>query len=90
MKISIDSRQTTVTERGQTSIPAVIRKESKLKKGQALEWEMISKREFRVWVVSSEKKGSLRKAFGYAKRHNTFRGMSSDAVLRKLRVGEKK
>ncbi len=88
MKTSIDSRQITVIERGQTSIPAAIRKESKLKKGQALEWEMISKREFRVWVVSSEKKGSLRKALGYAKRHDAFRRMTSDEVLRKLRQGE--
>ena len=44
----------TLTERGQISVPAALRKKMRLKPGQRLRWESISEREARVVVESAK------------------------------------
>jgi bifunctional DNA-binding transcriptional regulator/antitoxin component of YhaV-PrlF toxin-antitoxin module len=43
--------KTTVTERGQTAIPARVRRESSAGPGTELIWEVVGKDEWRVTVV---------------------------------------
>lgn len=90
MKLKVAPIKTRVTERGQTSIPSVIRREAQLKKGHGLQWEMVSNREFRVWVIAAEEKKNIRQALGYAKKNSQFKKMNSDQVLKYLRSAEKK
>lgn len=47
----MDSSLTTLTERGQVSMPAALRKKLGLRPGQPLMWKMISDTECRVVVV---------------------------------------
>ncbi len=57
----------TLTERGQISVPAALRKKMRLKPGQRLRWESISEREARVVVESAKPAGPLA-ALGYARK----------------------
>jgi AbrB family looped-hinge helix DNA binding protein len=80
--------KTTVTERGQVSIPAELRREMNLTPGQTVFWEKISATECRV-VIEPRKgiKPNPVAAIGFAKRH----GLPTRATaewMKILREGE--
>jgi bifunctional DNA-binding transcriptional regulator/antitoxin component of YhaV-PrlF toxin-antitoxin module len=77
----------TLTERGQVSLPAALRKAMKLNPGQALRWEQISERELRVHVVPPEAPGPLA-ALGYARRLRP-ETRTTAAWMHDLRAGER-
>ena len=78
----------TLTERGQISVPAALRKSMKLQPGQRLRWQRISDREMRVSVETPPVHGPLG-VLGYAQklRHGPARRTAS--WMRELRAGEK-
>jgi AbrB family looped-hinge helix DNA binding protein len=78
--------ESTLTERGQISIPASVRKAMNLRPGQRLRWQRISDREVRASVVSSSPPGALA-VLGYARKlRRTPRTTAS--WMRELRAGE--
>ena len=79
--------KTTVSERGQTAIPARLRRESGVKAGTELIWEALERDEWRVHVVREEPKRPNPKAMlGFAKR---FRKSKRTAQwMRELREGD--
>jgi len=66
---------TTLTKRGQVSVPASLRKELRLKPGQPLLWEKISDDECRVRIVRPREAGSARSMRGFMKRFQTDPGL---------------
>lgn len=82
------SRISVVTERGQVSIPAELRKELALGKGRRLLWEKAADSELRVVVLPErEPKGSLA-MLGFARRFRATRSTSD--WMAELREGEDK
>ncbi len=77
---------TTVTERGQISIPAGVRRVLNVKPGERLVWEPSGEHECRVRrVADTPIKGAMAMR-GYAKSFRDVR--STEAWLRELREGE--
>jgi bifunctional DNA-binding transcriptional regulator/antitoxin component of YhaV-PrlF toxin-antitoxin module len=82
------SRTSVVTERGQVSIPAELRKELALGKGRRLLWEKAADAELRVKVLPEhEPQGSLR-MLGFARRFRATRPTAD--WMAELREGEDK
>ena len=80
------SRISVVTERGQVSIPAELRRELALGKGRRLLWEKAADSEIRVVVLPEyEPQGSLR-MLGFARRFRQTR--STADWMAELREGE--
>jgi len=75
---------TTLTDRGQTSIPAKIRKSLGLKPGAKLRWQEVSDHECRL--VVDEKSPGAESMRGYAASFRKTR--SAAAWMRELREGE--
>ena len=80
--------KTTITERGQVSIPAELRRDMHLTPGQTILWEKVSATECRILiqprvVIKSDPMGAL----NLAKEHGLPQ-RPSDEVLRELREGE--
>jgi bifunctional DNA-binding transcriptional regulator/antitoxin component of YhaV-PrlF toxin-antitoxin module len=59
--------ETMLTERGQTSIPAPVRKHMRLTPGVKLRWQELSEHECRVIVQCRERGPGARAMLGYAK-----------------------
>lgn len=59
---------TVVTNRGQASIPAQLRKELALTAGQHLLWEKAGEREIRVTVLEGPIQGGAQSMRGFARR----------------------
>lgn len=79
----------TLTERGQISVPAALRRKMRLEPGQRLRWEAISEREARVIVESTEPAGPLA-ALGYARKNIGGRKPRRTAEwMKELRAGER-
>jgi AbrB family looped-hinge helix DNA binding protein len=80
--------RTTITERGQVSIPARLRRDMHLVPGQTVVWEKVSETECRLIV---EPRPVIRPdpfdALNFAKEHGLRQGRS-DEVLADLREGE--
>lgn len=77
---------TTLTERGQISIPAQIRRDLHLKPGMKIGWEEISDCECRL-VIKQEKRGcGARAMLGYAKQFRQTK--STDKWMSELRDGD--
>jgi len=70
MMISHDNftrmKASTLTERGQVSVPSELRKNMKLRPGARFRWEQISGNEFRVTVAPRKPAGALA-MLGYAR-----------------------
>ena len=64
---------TTVTERGQVSIPSEIRKQLGLEPGQRLEWVVVSDRECRVLRGAGSSVGIGRPRRGFARQLGPWR-----------------
>jgi len=78
----------TLTDRGQVSVPAALRRAMKLKPGQRLRFEAISPQEFRVFVANDEPGGAMA-ALGYARRLRPGQGRRTSEWMRELREGER-
>ena len=63
-----DNLVTTLTARGQTTVPAKLRKAGKLKSGQRLHWRQLSPFEFLVSVEGLQETPSAMAALGYARK----------------------
>ena len=80
--------KTTITERGQVSIPAKLRREMHLMPGQTVLWEKVSATECRLIVEPHAViKPDPFAALNFAKEHGLPQ-RRSDEVLRELRQGE--
>jgi bifunctional DNA-binding transcriptional regulator/antitoxin component of YhaV-PrlF toxin-antitoxin module len=78
---------TTLTERGQASLPASLRKEMGLRPGNRLRWQKLSSREVRLLVESGKQVAGPKAMLGFAK---SFRSPRRTADwMRDLRAGEK-
>ena len=80
---------TIVTERGQTSIPAKIRKQLNLKPGQKLRWQKVGDNECRVFHDRAEDMPGPLAMLGYARKFNPQDLRTTDEWMRELREGEK-
>ena len=80
--------KSTLTERGQISVPAALRKAMKLRPGQSFSWHRISDREMRVSVETLDATGPL-SVLGYARKLGGKSGRRTAAWMRELRAGEK-
>ncbi|WP_083767796.1 AbrB/MazE/SpoVT family DNA-binding domain-containing protein [Opitutus terrae] len=78
--------ESTLTERGQVSVPASVRKALNLRPGQRLRWQRISDREVRVSVASVASPGPLA-VLGYARKLRQTPRATAD-WMRELRAGE--
>ena len=80
--------EATLTERGQISIPAALRKAMNLLPGQRLKFEPVSGHEFRVHTENETPPGPMA-MLGYARklRHGPARRTSE--WMRELRAGER-
>ncbi len=80
--------ETTLTERGQTSIPMIIRKKLGLRPGQKMHWEIRGPNECRLLIDSAPEKPNIAKAIGFLRKINPQQPRSTDTILRELREGE--
>lgn len=80
------TRTTVVTERGQTSIPAELRRALQLARGQRLHWERLSERELKVTVLGPEPAQGADSMRGFAKRFRETR--TTAEWMEELRAGE--
>lgn len=78
---------TTVTERGQVSIPAEVRKTLHLEPGMKLVWEAVSDHECRVGTQKAIDRPGAMAMRGYAERFRKTR--STAEWMSELRDGEK-
>ena len=78
---------TVVTDRGQVSIPAHLRKELALTKGQRLLWQKTGKRELKVVVLESPAPRGAQAMRGFARRFRTEARTTADWMA-ELREGE--
>ena len=76
-----------ITERGQVSVPASLRKAMGLRPGQRLHWEQISDREIRVSLRGNDPPGPL-SVLGYAQRIRKSPPKRTAEWMRELREGE--
>jgi AbrB family looped-hinge helix DNA binding protein len=80
--------KTTITERGQVSIPAELRRDMHLTPGQTVLWEKVSETECRLVVQPrAVVKPDPLAALNFAKEHG-LPERRSDEVLAELREGE--
>ncbi|MEO6005738.1 MAG: sporulation regulator [Opitutus sp.] len=77
-----------LTERGQISVPAALRKAMKLRPGQRLKFAPISDREFRVLTQDDVPAGPMA-MLGYARKLRPGPARRTSAWMRELREGEK-
>jgi AbrB family looped-hinge helix DNA binding protein len=78
---------TVVTDRGQVSIPAHLRRELSLNKGQRLVWERVGDRELRVVVLEESVPRGPHAMLGFARRLRKEPRRTAD-WMRELREGE--
>lgn len=79
---------TTLTERGQTSLPARLRKELGLKPGQKLRWQRLTARECLVRIEPGAAVPGPRSMLGYARKTNAAAVRRTADWMRELRAGE--
>lgn len=76
-----------LTERGQVSFPAALRRKMELRPGQRLRWEAVSATEVRI-VVEPEVRPDPQKALGYGRRIRGREPRRTAEWMRELRGGE--
>ena len=79
---------TVITERGQVSIPAHLRKELALTRGRRLVWERIGERELRVVVLDEPAAAGAEAMRGFARRFRPKPRRTAE-WLELLREGER-
>jgi AbrB family looped-hinge helix DNA binding protein len=80
--------EATLTERGQISVPAALRKAMNLRPGQRLKFAPVSDNEFRVLTQNDAPAGPMA-MLGYARRLRAGPLRSTSAWMRELREGER-
>lgn len=80
--------ESTLTERGQISVPASLRKAMKLMPGQKLRFEPVSGHEFRVFTQNDAPIGPLA-VLGYARKLRPSAARRTSEWMQELRAGEK-
>lgn len=80
--------EATLTERGQISVPAALRKEMNLRPGQRLKFAQVSDHEFRVLTLNEDPPGPMA-ALGYARKLRSGPARRTSEWMRELREGEK-
>ena len=86
----MNSSLTTLTERGQVSMPANLRKKLCLMPGQPLLWEMVSDHECRVTIVRQQRHEGAKSMRGFMKRFQTDLPKTTAGWMALLRGGERK
>lgn len=81
------SETTVVTERGQVSIPAELRRDLDLAPGRRLRWEKVTPAELRVVVLPEDRPRGAKAMLGFARRFRD-RPRSTEDWIRELRDGE--
>jgi bifunctional DNA-binding transcriptional regulator/antitoxin component of YhaV-PrlF toxin-antitoxin module len=85
----MNDKTTILTERGQVSVPASIRREVGLKPGASLRWERLSDTELRVVVDRPAAPQGAYAALGYARRWVPAGSAGRTAeVMKESREGE--
>ena len=79
--------ESTLTERGQISVPMKLRKALQLKPGQRFTWQQVSDREIRVTLVSEEPALGPMGALGYARRLRPDEPRRTAEWIQELRAG---
>jgi bifunctional DNA-binding transcriptional regulator/antitoxin component of YhaV-PrlF toxin-antitoxin module len=80
--------ESTLTERGQISVPSQLRKTMKLRPGARFRWEQVSNSEFRVTVSSGKPAGAVA-MLGYARVLRKGKPRRTTAEwMREIREGE--
>jgi AbrB family looped-hinge helix DNA binding protein len=80
--------ESTLTERGQISIPSSLRKAMNLRPGQRLKFTAVSDHEFRVIARNDNAPGPIA-MLGYARKLRAGPGRRTSDWMRELREGEK-
>ena len=80
------SKVSVVTERGQVSIPAPLRKELRIEKGQRLRWEKAGEHEIRVLVLQDPEPPGAMAMLGFARKFRPTR--RTQDWMKELREGE--
>jgi len=83
----MNKNSTTLTARGQVSVPSSVRRRMGLKTGDRLRWEVISERECRV-VVEVHAIGDPLNALGFGPKFRGDKGRQTAEWMRELRAGE--
>jgi AbrB family looped-hinge helix DNA binding protein len=83
----VTMEESTLTERGQISIPAALRKAMNLRPGQRVRWERISEREARICIPHDVPAGPLA-VLGYARKLGHKRRTTA-SWMRQMRAGER-
>lgn len=87
MVVNMKTLATVVTERGQVSIPAEIRKQMKLLSGQRIVWELTSPTECKITLPPAKRPHGAVAMLGFA---STFRrARRTKDWMAELREGEK-
>ena len=81
------SNLSVVTDRGQVSIPANLRQELGIEKGQRLLWEKAGEHEIRIVVLQEPAPRGAKAMLGFARRFRPTR--STQEWMDELREGEK-
>jgi AbrB family looped-hinge helix DNA binding protein len=79
--------EATLTERGQISVPAALRKKMGLRAGQRLKFAAVSEREFRVFAENDAPPGPMAMR-GYARKLRGGPTRRTSAWMKELREGE--
>ena len=79
--------ESTLTERGQVSIPSALRRAMRLQPGQRLKFAPISAQEFRVIILPNAPLGP-RAVLGYARKLRKGPARRTAEWMRELREGE--
>lgn len=79
--------EATLTERGQISVPATLRKAMHLKPGQRLRFALVSDHEFRVFTENEAPPGPLA-MLGHARKLRAGPARSTSDWMKELREGE--
>jgi AbrB family looped-hinge helix DNA binding protein len=82
-----EKETTVITERGQVSIPASLRKELALSKGQRLTWQRVGDRELRVVVVEDAQPPGALAMLGFGRRLG-LEFKTTAELMAELREGE--
>lgn len=80
------SNLSVVTDRGQVSIPAHLRQELGIEKGQRLLWEKSGEHEIRILVLQEPAPRGAKAMLGFARRFRTTR--KTQEWMDELREGE--
>jgi len=80
--------ESTLTKRGQISLPAALRKKMRLRPGQRFQFAPISDHEFRV-IARNETPAGPMAALGYARKLNSTPARRTSEWMQELREGEK-